>query len=198
MAVTVVLNSSLPNTVLPNGLRYQGGETVVLSDAEFSELSAGWKTANLASSTVVSTVTLPLSVASGGTGSTTASAARTALGAMGSAGGTFTGSTAPAVSALTDGATIAVNAALGNVFTVTIAGSRTLSNPTSPVSGQEITVVVTQGAGGSHTLSFDTAYDFGTAGAPTLSTSAAKVDILRFQYVAALSKWCFLYSALGF
>ena len=41
-------------------------------------------------------------------------------------------------------------------------------------------------------------HDFGTAGAPTLSTAATKVDILGFVYNAALTKWCYLGVGLGF
>lgn len=106
---------------------------------------------------------------------------------------------APAVAALTFGSTIALNAALANVFAVTLTASTgTLSNPTSPVDGQLIRVRVIQDGTGSRTLAFGTAYDFGTAGAPTLSTGAGKVDILGFEYVASLSKWCSVGSALGF
>lgn len=112
--------------------------------------------------------------------------------------GTATAATSPAVVALLDGATVTVDASLGNVFTVTLAGNRTLADPSNPVDGQEIRVNVTQDATGSRLLSYGAAYDFGAAGAPTLSTGAGKVDILRFGYVSALSKWCYLGSGLGF
>lgn len=115
------------------------------------------------------------------------------------AGATFTGYLAPAVSTLTFGTTIALNAALGNVFAITLTASTgTLSNPTNPVDGQAIRVRVIQDATGSRTLAFGTAYDFGTAGAPTLTTTASKVDILGFEYVASLTKWCYLGAGLGF
>jgi hypothetical protein len=113
-------------------------------------------------------------------------------------GATFPDYVAPAVTALTFGASIAVNAALGNVFAVTLTASTgTLANPTNPVDGQLIRVRVAQDATGSRTLAYGTAYDWGAAGAPTLSTAANKVDILVFEYNAALSKWCGS-SALGF
>lgn len=108
---------------------------------------------------------------------------------------------APAVSALTfvaSGTTL-VNAALGNAFDLTLtASTTTLGNPSSPVDGQVIRFRVTQGTGGSFTLAYGTAYDFGAAGAPVLSTPAAEVDILGFEYVASISKWCYLGSGLGF
>lgn len=118
--------------------------------------------------------------------------------ALPKAGGTMAGALVPAVVALTDGSSIAVNAALGNTFAVTLGGNRTLANPSNPADGQVIRVRVTQDGSGSRTLAYGTAYDFGTAGSPTLSTAAAKVDILGFEYVAALAKWCYLGSGLGF
>jgi hypothetical protein len=105
---------------------------------------------------------------------------------------------APAVVALTDGANIALNASLGNVFTVTLAGNRTLSSPTGPSSGQHILVIVTQDATGSRTLSYGAAYNFGAAGAPTLTTTAGDWDILGFVYDAVQAEWCCAGSALGF
>lgn len=66
-----------------------------------------------------------------------------------------------------------VNAALGNDFRVTLAGNRTLANPSNPANGQVIKVHVTQDATGSRTLAYYTNYDWGTGGAPTLTTTAA-------------------------
>ncbi len=108
------------------------------------------------------------------------------------------GYVAPAVVGLTDKATIAVDAALGNDFRVTIAGSRTIDDPTNPVDGQRITFQITQGSGGGFTVAWGGAYDFGAAGAPTLSTAAGKTDVLGFIYNAAQSSWLCVGSALGF
>ena len=108
---------------------------------------------------------------------------------------------APAVSALTfvGGGTTLVNAALGNAFNLTLtASTTTLGSPSNPVDGQVIRFRITQGTGGSFTLAYGTAYDFGASGTPTLSTAAGKVDILGFEYVASISKWCYLGSGLGF
>jgi hypothetical protein len=116
-------------------------------------------------------------------------------------GGTLTGWLAPAVATLTfvGSGTTLVNAALGNSFVLTLtASTTTLGNPTNPVDGQTIRVRVIQDGTGSRTLAYGTAYDFGASSAPTLSTGANKVDILGFEYVASLSKWCYLGSGLGF
>jgi hypothetical protein len=106
-------------------------------------------------------------------------------------GGTLTGWLAPAVVALTFGTTIAVNAALGNVFAVTLTASTgTLANPSNPVDGQPIRVRITQDGTGSRTLAFGTAWDFGAAGTPTLSTAAGACDYVVGEYNAAKGKWC--------
>jgi hypothetical protein len=108
------------------------------------------------------------------------------------------GYVSPAVVNLTDAATIAVNASLGNDFRVTIAGNRTVGNPSSPVDGQRITFQISQGTGGGFTLTWGSAYNFGAAGAPTLSTSAGATDVLGFIYNAAKAGWLCAGSALGF
>lgn len=95
----------------------------------------------------------------------------------------------PASVNLVDGANIALNAAQGFVFRVTLAGNRTLSNPTGGVDGQRIRVEVTQDATGSRTLAYGTAFDWGTAGAPVLTTTAGKTDVLELVYNATAAKW---------
>jgi len=104
---------------------------------------------------------------------------------------------------LTDASTIAVDASLGTIFAVALTASgHALGVPANPFDGQEIKIRFIQDATGSRTLgTWNAVYDFGTAGAPTLTTgvgSPNKVDILTFQYDAALSKWACLNQALGF
>ena len=111
------------------------------------------------------------------------------------AGSPGTWASGPAVTALapvtlTDAATVAVNAALGNLFRVTIAGNRTLGAPANPVDGQTIDFEITQDSGGSHTLAYASAYEFSTSlASPTLSTAAGDVDMLTFRYSAVAAKW---------
>lgn len=107
---------------------------------------------------------------------------------------------APTVATLTfvGSGTTLVNAALGNSFNLTLtASTTTLGNPSNPVDGQVIRFRITQGGAGSFTLAYATNYDFGASGAPVLSTAVSAVDILGFEYVASISKWCYLGSALG-
>jgi len=118
------------------------------------------------------------------------------------AGGAMTGHLAPAVVALTDAATIAVNAASGNVFTVTLGGSRTMGVPSNPVDGQNVTFRITQpSSGGPYTVTWASGtggYSFGSGTAPALSSTASDVDLVAFHYIAALQLWCYLGSGLGY
>jgi hypothetical protein len=114
-------------------------------------------------------------------------------------GATLPAYLAPAVVALTFGTTINVNAALGNDFRLTLTASTgTIANPTNPVDGQTIEFAIAQDATGSRTVAWGAVFDFGTDGAPTLSTAASKVDLVGFKYHAGLSKWLCMGSKLGF
>lgn len=142
-----------------------------------------------------------MSAATAGTDYLTPSAGNAVTATNLAGGATFPAYVAPAAAGLTfvGSGTTLVNAALGNAFGLTLtASTTTLGNPSNPVDGQVIRFRITQGSGGSFTLAYGTAYDFGTAGSPTLSTAAGKVDILAFEYVASISKWCCLGSGLGF
>ncbi len=88
--------------------------------------------------------------------------------------------------ALTDGATIAVDMSLGNNFSVTLAGNRTLGDPTNVTAGQSGVIVVTQDGTGSRTLAYaGTKYKFAGGTAPTLTTTAAAVDVLAYYCESA-------------
>ena len=94
---------------------------------------------------------------------------------------TYTAGQRGTITALTDGATITPNLATSNNFSVTLAGSRTLANPTNIVAGQSGSVFITQDGTGSRTLAFGSYWDFAGGTAPTLSTAASSVD--RIDYV---------------
>ncbi len=97
---------------------------------------------------------------------------------------------APAVVGLTDAATIAVDASLGNDFRVTIAGNRAIANPSNQAPGQQIIFQVTQAPGGPFSLSWGGAYEFSDGlPQPVLSTQAGRTDLLGFIYNAAKGKW---------
>jgi hypothetical protein len=108
------------------------------------------------------------------------------------------GYVAPAVVGLTDAATIAVDAALGNDFRVTIKGSRIMAGPTQGTDGQRITFQITQGSGGNFLVTWGSLYSFGAAGSPKLSAAAGKTDLIGFVFNASLNKWLCAGYALGF
>lgn len=89
------------------------------------------------------------------------------------------------VATLTDGANISVDLGANQNFTVTLAGNRTLDNPTNIVVGQTGSIFIVQDATGSRTLSFGSYYDFAGGTAPTLTTTAAAVD--RIDYIVRSS-----------
>lgn len=99
---------------------------------------------------------------------------------------------------LTDAATIATDASLGNVFQVTLAGNRTLGAPTNPVDGQRSTWVFVQDATGDRTLSLNAVFTFGSditgvtlttdASAPG-GNSANKKDYMTAVYDSTAVAW---------
>lgn len=92
--------------------------------------------------------------------------------------------------ALTDGATIATDASLGNYFRVTLGGNRTLSNPTNMVDGQKCIWELIQDGTGSRTITLGTAFLLGTdISAVTLTTTASKRDFLGAIYNSTAAKW---------
>lgn len=99
-------------------------------------------------------------------------------------------STTPAPVTLTDAATIATDASLGNHFRVTLGGNRTLGNPTNPTDGQKAIWEVIQDGTGSRTLAMDTKFLFGTdITSITLTTTASKRDLITAVYNSTLDKW---------
>ena len=83
---------------------------------------------------------------------------------------------------LTDAATIAVDMSVtgGNNFSVTLAGNRTLGNPTGLTAGQSGIIYITQDATGSRTLAYSSYWKFPGGTAPTLTTTASAVDALVY------------------
>lgn len=114
----------------------------------------------------------------------------------------FTAALAPVVFALTDGASIAVNAANGNVQTVTLGGNRTIAAPSNPLPEQPLIFELKQDTSGSRTVTWTSGaggYTFGTGSAPTLTTTASATDYVGFRYSAIVGKWCYMGSeVLGF
>ena len=121
------------------------------------------------------------------------------IGGTTKAAGTFTTMTADVavldeiretIYALTYGATITPDAANGSVQKVTLTGNVTFSAFNNPVAGQSITLIITQDATGSRTLTSTMLF---AGGSKTLSTAASAVDIITVffdgtTYYASLAK----------
>lgn len=85
---------------------------------------------------------------------------------------------------LTDGATVSVDAALGNNFRLVLGGNRTLANPTNLIDGQVLNFRLKQDGTGSRTLAYGSKYKFPSGTAPVLTTTASATDFLCCQYDA--------------
>ena len=95
---------------------------------------------------------------------------------------------------LTDGATPALDASLGNVFVLTAAGDRTIAVPTNPpASGYNQKMVIKHiASGGARTLSLNTGaggFKFGTDVTALTATTSGKTDIIGCLYDHTLTAW---------
>ena len=98
------------------------------------------------------------------------------------------------VTPLVDAATIAIDATDGKRFSVTLGGDHMLGNPSHPpADGKGILVIVNPST---HTLSYDTEYNWGDMGAPTLT--ASKDNYLGFIYSAGANEWRGVAASTGY
>jgi len=116
------------------------------------------------------------------TGSNTLSGTNTFSGTMVASGNAYM-----SIDALTDASTIAVDMSVGNNFSVTLGGNRTLGNPTNLTAGQSGIIFITQDGTGSRTLAYSSYWDFPNATAPTLTTTASAVDVLVYTVRSSTS-----------
>ena len=93
----------------------------------------------------------------------------------------MTGAFAPVVT-LADATSVVPDLNTSNVFAVTLAGNRTLAAPTNTSTNIGATghIFVIQDSTGGRTLSYNTAFQFPDGTVPTLTSTAAAVDILFY------------------
>jgi hypothetical protein len=87
---------------------------------------------------------------------------------------------AAAFVALADAATITPNLGAGVNFTVTLAGNRTLANPTNALPGMSGVIEIVQDGTGNRALAFGSAWKPRDRIAPSLSTSAGAINLLSY------------------
>lgn len=95
---------------------------------------------------------------------------------------------APTVSTPTGAPQVAaIDSALNNAFQITLANGNLniLGTPTNITAGEVFRIAVIQDATGSRTLSYYPIYKWAGGTSPTLSTTAAAVDILTFYCYSA-------------
>jgi len=104
------------------------------------------------------------------------------------------------VVALTDGATPALDASLGSVFTLAAAGDRTIAVPSNPTNGQKI-IIRHLASGGARTLALNTGaggFRFGTDVTALTETASGKTDYIGAIYSAIDSRWDVVAVTKGF
>lgn len=109
------------------------------------------------------------------------------------------GAVTAATGTTTAAATITLNAALASYFSVTLNATNQVLTISNPSPGQVVEIELIQGSGGSFTIGTYTSGTFATNGtAPTLTTTAAKIDILVAEYNATAAKWRYSTKGLNF
>ncbi len=96
--------------------------------------------------------------------------------------------------ALTDAATVALDASLSNVFELTatsgVGATRKIGNATNQTSGMVLIIWFYQDSSGSRALTWDTTYkSAGGGGIPAASTAANAVDMYTLTYSGTKSIW---------
>lgn len=97
-----------------------------------------------------------------------------------------------AVVTLTDGATVALDASLGNIFSIATTGNRTILAPTNAVNGKKI-VIRHFATSADRTLSLTTgssgAFAFGDDITALSATTASKWDYIGCIYNSTSARW---------
>lgn len=102
---------------------------------------------------------------------------------------------------LTDGANVSLDASLGNIFTLSAGGNRTIDPPTNPLDGQKI-IIIHHASGGARTLTLAT----GTGGflfGSTVedldgATESGKRDLIGCVYSETLERFLVVAVVKGF
>ena len=94
---------------------------------------------------------------------------------------TFTAGQRGEITTLTPAATVTIDMAASNNFTLTLDQTTAMANPTNDTAGQSGSIFLIQDGTGSRTVSWGTDWEFAGGTAPTLTTTASAVD--RIDYI---------------
>jgi len=162
--------ATAPSTTYANQLWYDTANDILKIRNEDNDAWISIVTLNQTTDAVTSFANTPSL-----TGNNTLSGTNTFSGAMSATGNAYM-----AIDALTDASTIAVDMSVGNNFSVTLGGNRTLGNPTNLTAGQSGVIFIAQDGTGSRTLAYSSYWDFPSQTAPTLTTTANAIDVLVY------------------
>jgi hypothetical protein len=137
----------------------------------------------LAVDLAASSITGTLAATDGGTGLTSISTLLNAN--VLSTAQTFTAGQRGEVTVLTDAVNVSTDLADSNNFSLALGGNRTLDNPSNCTAGQSGAITLTQDGTGSRTLLYGSYWKFVGGTAPTLTTTAAAVDVLVYYVESA-------------
>jgi len=169
--------ATAPSTTYANQLWYDTANDILKIRNEDNDAWISIVTLNQTTDAVSSFANTPSL-----TGSNTLSGTNTFSGTMVASGNAYM-----SIDTLTDASTIAVDMSVGNNFSVTLGGNRTLGNPTNLTAGQSGIIFITQDGTGSRTLAYSSYWDFPSQTAPTLTTTANAVDVLVYTVRSSTS-----------
>lgn len=99
---------------------------------------------------------------------------------------------------VTDGATQVFDCSTGGIFQWTLGANRTMSATTGQVAEQMLEIRVIQDGTGSRTVTWPGNFVWPAATAPTLTTTASRMDIVFGTWDSVNSRWRMRASALNY
>lgn len=133
------------------------------------------------------------------TGATSGIAPETAYVTAAQLGATGRGPVLAVTGTTTAAATITLNAALASYFSVTLNATNQVLTISNPSPGQVVEIELVQGSGGSFTIGTYTSGTWPTNGTTaTLTTTAAKIDVLVAEWNATAAKLRYSTKGLNF
>ena len=182
----------LANAALPKSGGVLTGDVTLnaQSDLRFADADSSNWVAFQAPAVVAANVTWTLPSADGASGQTLSSNGSGVLSWVTRAAldtaQTYTAAQRGTVSALTSASTVTPDFAVANNYSLSLAHSVTLANPSNLTAGQSGSIVITQNASTAYTVSYGSYWKF-SGGTPTMSTGLSSVSTLVY-YVESTTR----------